>query len=62
MRRDYTSVNIPKDLCILIEKIIRENPELGYTSVSEFIKDTSRRRIEELEQRKLRLERGKVDD
>lgn len=40
-----------KNLVAKIEKIIK-NEELGYASISEFVKDAIRRRLEEIEKTK----------
>jgi len=37
-----------KELVEVIEAIIGERPELGYSSISDFITDAARRRVEEI--------------
>jgi len=44
----YRSLRIPENLVSKIEDVI-ENKDLGYTSISEFVKDSVRRRLEEIE-------------
>lgn len=44
--KGYTQISLPKELHKSIEKFINENPELGYKSVAEFIKDSVRRFFE----------------
>ena len=44
--KGYTQISLPKELHKSIEKFITENPELGYKSVAEFIKDSVRRLFE----------------
>jgi Arc/MetJ-type ribon-helix-helix transcriptional regulator len=45
--RKYTGVQIPTELILQIEDIINQK-KLGYVSISEFIKDATRRHIIEL--------------
>ena len=47
MNTSYKQVPIPDDLAAKIDSIVDSN--IGYVSVSEFIRDAVRRRIEELE-------------
>jgi Arc/MetJ-type ribon-helix-helix transcriptional regulator len=44
----YRSLRIPENLVSKIEDVI-ENKDQGYTSISEFVKDSVRRRLEEIE-------------
>jgi len=37
---EYVNLSIPKDMIQKIQKIIDENPELGYSSVADYIKTT----------------------
>ena len=46
---NYRSISLPEELVKLIEKTIVENPEYGYKSVSEFVKDAIRTKLSELE-------------
>jgi len=39
---EYVNLSIPKDMIQKIQKIIDENPELGYSSVADFIKNAIR--------------------
>ena len=44
--RDYTTVSIPKKLVELIKQV---HERAGYQSMSEFVRDAARRRLEEIE-------------
>lgn len=44
--RNYTTANIPSDLAERVEPYCRK---LGYSNLSEFVRDAVRRRLEELE-------------
>lgn len=44
---EHKTVKIPKELITSIEEIIAKNPQLGYVSSSEFIKECVRMRIRE---------------
>ncbi|MEM2704693.1 MAG: ribbon-helix-helix domain-containing protein [Candidatus Bathyarchaeia archaeon] len=46
-RKKYRMVGLPEDLYLEVEKIV-EAGKHGYTSVSEFVKDAVRRRLEEI--------------
>jgi len=46
-KTSYRSLRIPETLVSKIEKVI-EDEELGYSSISEFVKDAVRRRLEEI--------------
>ncbi len=50
----YKSVSIPEDLYRKIIDVIKDS-EKGYTSISEFIKDAVRRRLEELKNEKMEV-------
>lgn len=43
---EYTSVKVPK---VLAEKIINKTKDEGYRSVSEFVLESTRRRLEEFD-------------
>ncbi|MEE8167888.1 MAG: ribbon-helix-helix domain-containing protein [Candidatus Hydrothermarchaeales archaeon] len=45
----YRSLRIPDDLVAKIEDVINKK-KLGYSSISEFVKDAVRRRLEEIEE------------
>lgn len=47
----YRSLRIPENLVAKIEKMIGKE-ERGYASISEFVKDAIRRRLEEIEKAK----------
>jgi len=51
MAKRYGSPRIPKPLFDEAERFIREHPELGYRSVSEFLTDLLRRKLEEVKSR-----------
>jgi len=42
------SVILPDDLLSEVERVIREKPELGYTTREEFIRDAVRHRLDEI--------------
>jgi len=44
----YRKVSIPDSMWREIERIIKQRPELGYSSVAEFIKEAIRDKIREL--------------
>lgn len=44
----YSDLKIPRELIDLVKRFIEENPEYGYTSVPEFVKEAVRLRLEEL--------------
>jgi len=48
-RKHYRGLTIPESLVEKIETLIKERKDLGYVSVSEFVKEALRRRIEEIE-------------
>ncbi len=48
-RKHYRGLTIPESLIEKVEALIEERKELGYVSVSEFVKEAIRRRIEEIE-------------
>ena len=47
---DWTSVSVSKDMVEKIRKLIEENPDLGYRSLSDFVQDAVRRHPEYVEQ------------
>ncbi len=48
-RKHYRGLTVPESLIEKVEDIIEKRKELGYVSVSEFVKESIRRRIEEIE-------------
>ncbi|TET90495.1 MAG: ribbon-helix-helix protein, CopG family [Methanomassiliicoccales archaeon] len=48
-RKHYRGLTIPESLIEKVEDLIEKRKELGYVSVSEFVKEAIRRRIEEIE-------------
>ena len=51
MTTEYTSIKIPKTLSVKIKKIIERE---GFRSVSEFVLDSTRRRIDEITNKKIK--------
>lgn len=49
-RREWKSVQLPGELLRMVDEVIKQ-PELGYTSRSEFIKEAVRLRVEQIENR-----------
>jgi len=49
-RREWKSVQLPGELLRMVDEVIKQ-PELGYTSRSEFIKEAVRLRVEQIESR-----------
>ncbi len=47
-RTKYTKVSIKRELLEYIEIFIKQNPELGYRSLAQFVEDAIRRRADEL--------------
>jgi metal-responsive CopG/Arc/MetJ family transcriptional regulator len=46
----YKGVSLPKDMIEEVERIVKEYPELGYTSVADFVKEAVREKILKLKQ------------
>jgi len=46
--KEYRSISIPQALIKEIEKTLKDFPELGYVSVSDFIRDACREKLEHL--------------
>lgn len=58
--KGYKSVNLPTRLYQKVGRLIEEMEDLGYRSTTEFVAESVRRRLEEIEEmrsRKLLLER-----
>ena len=51
MDKGYTTLSIPTELYKKVEKFIKEHPEYGYASVTEFFKDSLRKNLDELGKR-----------
>ena len=47
-KEGYKSVTIPESTYKIIKEIIKNRPELGYTNVSEFVRDAIRCKLEEI--------------
>lgn len=52
MRENYRSVSIPIELYNKIQKIVKKR-SYGYRSVSEFVTDAIRRRVEKIEEQQV---------
>ena len=48
-KKNYRGLTLPESLIKKIESVIKRRKDLGYVSVSEFVKESVRRRIEEIE-------------
>ncbi len=48
MEERWRRISLRKELVEVIEAILGERPELGYSSISDFITDAARRRVEEI--------------
>jgi len=44
----YRGVQVPRELVERVARLISEHSELGYGSVTEFVKDSVRRRVEQV--------------
>jgi len=51
MRKKYRMIGLPEDLYLRCKEIV-DSEEHGYASVSEMVKDATRRRLEELRERR----------
>lgn len=47
---EYKGVSLPKEMIDEISRIIREHPELGYSSIADFVKDAVREKMLKLKQ------------
>jgi metal-responsive CopG/Arc/MetJ family transcriptional regulator len=47
--KGYRTLTLPIEMVEEIEKVIKENPQLGYTSLAEFVKDAIRSKLIEIE-------------
>ena len=47
--KGYDSVNLPSGLYVKVKKLVKTRVDLGYRSVTEFVAESVRRRIEEIE-------------
>ena len=48
-KKNYRGLTLPESLVKKIESLIKRRKDLGYVSVSEFVKESVRRRVEEIE-------------
>lgn len=51
-RGSYRTISIPEEMYMIIENLIKECPELGYKTVTEFVKEAIRSKIYEVERLK----------
>ena len=47
--KGYDSVNLPSGLYIKVKTLVKSRKDLGYRSVTEFVAEAVRKRIEEIE-------------
>lgn len=47
-RKEYKTVQLPKESTVMLDKIIEASPELAYRSHAELVMDLIRRRYEEI--------------
>jgi len=59
-KEGYKSLSLPEELVNDIKKIIQEYPELGYKSVAEFIKDSVREKISQIQIEKKSIVEEKI--
>lgn len=52
---DYSTVKLPNNLIARIDKVLEKN---GYTSRADFVKESCRRRLEEIEHGSIRREKS----
>jgi hypothetical protein len=45
----YRSVNLPSGLYARVKKLVKSRNDLGYRSVTEFVAESVRKRVEEIE-------------
>jgi hypothetical protein len=57
---EWSRLGIPKAIFERIDKTIKERPDLGYTSVVDFLVDAARRRLEQLEAQELTAQIAEV--
>lgn len=53
-RYHYKSVTLPEPLLRRIENFLKRNPGYGYTSITEFIKEAIREKLEYHDRRKIK--------
>ena len=47
--KGYDSVNLPSGLYAKVKKLVKTRTDLGYRSVTEFVAESVRKRVEEIE-------------
>jgi hypothetical protein len=59
----YATLKLPREFIERVRRFIEANPDLGYTSVPEFVKDAIREKLVELElvSRTKKIEKGVVE-
>jgi metal-responsive CopG/Arc/MetJ family transcriptional regulator len=53
---EHKTIKLPEDLLDNIEEIIKKNPELGYVSTPEFIKEAVRIHIKKIKEEIIQLQ------
>ncbi len=48
----WTTLSFPAELYERVKNFIEKHPEEGYTSITEFVKETVRKRLERLQEAK----------
>jgi len=48
MEKRYRTISIPEEMFKQIEKVVKEKPELGYSSVADFVKNAIREKLKAL--------------
>jgi hypothetical protein len=51
---EYRNISIKTEFANNLEEFIKANPQFGYRSLAQFLEDSSRRRLEELQQPRFR--------
>jgi hypothetical protein len=46
---EYTGVSLKEELAVSIDDFLREHPTLAYRSLTQFVEDAARRRLEQLQ-------------
>ena len=46
--RAYKNISVKNELAELIEEFVKNHPQFGYRSISQFMEDAARKRLEEL--------------
>ena len=51
--KGYDSVNLPSGLYAKVKALIKSSTDLGYRSITEFVAEAVRKRVEEIEKTKI---------